>query len=53
VEVREPYSNTKDQVRALEELGGKLPSLDTPEPPSIKRDLPGRPGNSAPSRSSS
>jgi hypothetical protein len=42
VEVRGPYSNTKDQVRALEELRGKLPSLDTPEPPSIKRDRPRR-----------
>jgi hypothetical protein len=42
VEVRGPYSNTKDQVRALEELREKLPSLDTPEPPSIKRDRPGR-----------
>ena len=42
VEVRGSYSNTKDQVRALEELREKLPSLDTPEPPSIKRDRPGR-----------
>ncbi|PKV94079.1 hypothetical protein ATK30_4948 [Amycolatopsis echigonensis] len=42
VEVRGPYSNTKVQVRALEELREKLPSLDTPEPPSIKRDRPGR-----------
>jgi hypothetical protein len=42
VEVRGPYSNTKDQVRALEELRQKLPSLDSPEPPSIKRDRPGR-----------
>jgi transposase-like protein len=32
------YSNTKNQVRALEELREKLPSLDTPEPTSIKRD---------------
>ncbi|WP_197288140.1 helix-turn-helix domain-containing protein [Nocardia sp. NRRL S-836] len=42
VEVRGPYSNTKDQVGTLEELREKLPSLDTPEPPSIKRDRPGR-----------
>ncbi|MEV6444782.1 hypothetical protein [Amycolatopsis sp. NPDC051716] len=42
VEVRGAYSNTKDQVRALEELREKLPSLDTPEPPLIKRDRPGR-----------
>jgi hypothetical protein len=41
VEVRGPYSNTKDQVKALEQLRDKLPSLDTPEPPSIKRDRPG------------
>ncbi|WP_232376321.1 helix-turn-helix domain-containing protein [Amycolatopsis aidingensis] len=40
VEVRGPYSNIKDQVRALKELRGKLPSLATPEPPSIKRDRP-------------
>ena len=42
VDLRVPYSNTKDQVRALEELHGKLPSLDTPEPPSIKHGRPGR-----------
>lgn len=42
MEVRGPYSNTKDQVRALEELREKLPSLDTPEPPSIKCDRPRR-----------
>jgi hypothetical protein len=42
VEVRGPYSNTKDQVKALEELREKLPSLDTPEPRSIKRDRPRR-----------
>ena len=41
-EVRGPYSNTKDQVRALEELRKKLSSLDTPEPPSIKHDRPRR-----------
>lgn len=46
------YSNTKDQFRALEELREKLPSLDTPEPPSIKRDAPAAHGNSAPSKSS-
>nr|CEL19298.1 hypothetical protein [Kibdelosporangium sp. MJ126-NF4] len=42
MEVGAPNSNIKDQVRALEELHEKLPSLDTPEPPSIKRDLSGR-----------
>src|SRR5690606_3243233 len=42
VEVRGAYSNIKDQVSALEELGEKLPSLDTPEPSSIKRDRPRR-----------
>jgi hypothetical protein len=42
VEVRGPYSNIKDQVRALEELREKLPSLDTPEPSVIKRDRPRR-----------
>jgi hypothetical protein len=42
VEVRGPYSNTKDQVRALEELRQKLPGLDSPEPPSTKRNRPGR-----------
>jgi DNA-directed RNA polymerase specialized sigma24 family protein len=42
VEVRGAYSNTKSQVRALEELREKLPSLDTPEPPSITRDRPRR-----------
>ena len=36
------YSNTKAQVRAQEELREKLPNLDTPEPPSIKRDRPRR-----------
>ncbi len=38
MEVRGAYSNVKGQVRALEELREKLPILDTPEPPSIKRD---------------
>ena len=42
MEVRGAYSNIKDQVRALEELREKLPSLDTPEPPPAKRDRPGR-----------
>ena len=42
VDLRGAYSNTKDQVSALEELREKLPSLDTPEPPSIKRDRPRR-----------
>ncbi|TNC23812.1 hypothetical protein FG385_20490 [Amycolatopsis alkalitolerans] len=36
------YYNPKDQVKALEELREKLPSLDAPEPPSIKRDRPDR-----------
>ncbi|MEU0470702.1 hypothetical protein ABZ215_42475 [Amycolatopsis sp. NPDC006131] len=42
MEVRGAYSNIKDQVRALEELREKLPSLDTPEPTSTKRDRPRR-----------
>lgn len=42
MEVRGAYSNIKDQVSALEELREKLPSLDTPEPSSIKRDRPRR-----------
>ena len=42
MEVRGPYSNTKDQVRALGELREKLPSLAAPEPPSLKRDRPRR-----------
>jgi len=42
VELRGAYSNIKDQVRALEELRERLPSLDTPEPSSIKRDRPRR-----------
>lgn len=36
------YSNIKDQVRALEELREKLPSIDTPEPTLVKRDRPRR-----------
>ena len=42
MDVRGPYSNIRDQVRVLVELRQKLPSLDSPEPPSIKRDRPGR-----------
>ncbi len=42
VDLRGAYSNTKDQVRTLEELRDKLPSLDTPEPSSTKRDRPRR-----------
>ena len=42
VDLREPYYNPKDQVRALEELRQKLPSLDTPEPSSTKLDRPRR-----------
>lgn len=34
------YYNPKDQVRALERLREKLPSLDIPEPPLTKRDRP-------------
>ncbi|GAA1029110.1 MULTISPECIES: hypothetical protein [Amycolatopsis] len=36
------YYNPKDQVRALEQLREKLPSLDAPEPTSGKRDRPRR-----------
>jgi hypothetical protein len=36
------YYNPKDQVRALEKLREKLPSLDAPEPPLAKRDRPRR-----------
>jgi transposase-like protein len=50
VDLRGPYSNTKDQVRALEELCGKLPSLDSREPQSIKRDRPGRARQLGPDR---
>jgi hypothetical protein len=42
VEVRGPYSNTKDQVKALEELRDKLPNLDTHLPATAKRDRPRR-----------
>jgi hypothetical protein len=34
--------NPKDQVKALEQLREKLPSLDTPLPAPVKRDRPGR-----------
>jgi hypothetical protein len=36
------YYNPKDQVRALEQLRKKLPSLDTPEQTSTRRDRPRR-----------
>ena len=36
------YYNPKDQVRALEQLREKLPSLDTPEPTPAKRPRPRR-----------
>lgn len=36
------YYNPKDQVRALEQLREKLPSLGIPEPASIERDRPRR-----------
>jgi hypothetical protein len=42
VELRVPYSNTKDQVRALEELREKLPSLDASEPTPAGRVRPRR-----------
>lgn len=42
MEVRGPYSNIKDQVRTLEELREKLPSLDTPKPTPARRDRPRR-----------
>jgi DNA-directed RNA polymerase specialized sigma24 family protein len=42
VEVGEAYSNPKDQVKALEELREKLPSLDTLLPATAKRDRPRR-----------
>jgi hypothetical protein len=42
VEVREAYYNPKDQVKALEQLREKLPSLDTLLPPTAKRDRPRR-----------
>jgi hypothetical protein len=42
VDLRGGYYNPKDQVRALEQLRRKLPSLDTPEPTPTKRDRPQR-----------
>jgi transposase len=42
VEVREAYYNPKDQVKALEQLREKLPSLDTLLPTTAKRDRPRR-----------
>ena len=42
MEVRGPYSNTKDQVKALQQLRGKLPRLDAPRPASAQRDRPRR-----------
>jgi DNA-directed RNA polymerase specialized sigma24 family protein len=42
VELRGAYYNPKDQVRALEQLREKLPSLDAPERSEAKRDRPRR-----------
>ncbi|HEX5115945.1 MAG TPA: hypothetical protein VFW65_12175 [Pseudonocardiaceae bacterium] len=42
MEVREAYYNPKDQVKALEQLREKLPSLDTLLPATAKRDRPRR-----------
>lgn len=42
MEVRGTYSNTKDQVRALELLCEKLPSLDNLVPTPTRRDRPRR-----------
>lgn len=42
VEVAGTYSNTKDQVSALESLHRKLPDLDAPRQLPPKRDRPGR-----------
>jgi hypothetical protein len=42
VEVREAYYNPKDQVKALEQLREKLPSLDTLLPATAKQDRPRR-----------
>jgi hypothetical protein len=42
VEVREAYYNPKDQVKALEQLREKLPSLDTILPTPAPRDRPRR-----------
>ena len=40
MEVREAYYNPKDQVRALEQLREKLPSLDTLVPAPVEQDRP-------------
>lgn len=42
MDLGETYYNPKDQVRALEQLREKLPSLDVPEPTPAKRDRPRR-----------
>ncbi|OLT41638.1 hypothetical protein BJF85_04190 [Saccharomonospora sp. CUA-673] len=42
MEVGGAYSNTKDQVSALETLRMKLPDLATPSQPTPKRTKPGR-----------
>lgn len=42
MEVGEAYYNPKDQVKALEQLREKLPSLDTLLPTTAKRDRPRR-----------
>ena len=42
MEVREAYYNPKDQVKALEALREKLPSLDTLLPATAKQDRPRR-----------
>jgi hypothetical protein len=42
VEVREAYYNPKDQVKALEQLREKLPSLDTHLPAPVEQDRPRR-----------
>jgi hypothetical protein len=42
VEVREAYYNPKAQVKALEQLREKLPSLDTLLPAPVERDRPRR-----------
>jgi hypothetical protein len=42
VEVGEAYYNPKDQVKALEQLREKLPSLDTLIPATAKQDRPRR-----------
>ena len=42
MDLRGGYYNLKDQVRALEQLRGKLSSLCAPEPTPAKRDRPRR-----------